>query len=221
LGANLILHQQIPSIPLGSADCSAAMAATDASTCKYCGPSRPNIHHKYLDIHPLCLHELPAHAELVDGRTGHVRTLGEFLNGVLADAYQFELEDVSWTFHGHYPEDKTPLSITMPPVSGNPPGSSNTSVPIRVEQRVRGTDSSSWLARRSDHQDKHVRYTELDTLLAQDHCRKEGQYDPSVFDANELIRWNEQELQEATAELKPEWRIDGVQMSCENVSFCK
>lgn len=188
----------------------AAAQSTGTSTCKYCGPSRPNIHHQYLDIHPLCLHELPVHEDLADGRTGHVRTLAEFLNAVLAEAYQFELEGDAWTFHGRYPQDKIQLSVSMP---GKSSGSPDVSVPIRVEQRVKGADSSSWLARRSDHQEQHVSYAELDTLLSQDHCRKEGQYDPSVFDANELIQWNEQDLQNAVSELKPEWQIDGVQMS--------
>lgn len=188
--------------------------STDASTCKYCGPSRPNVHRQYLDIHPLCLHELPAHAELSDGRTGHVRTLTEFIVGVLAEAYQFELDGNAWRIHGHYAEDKEFLSVSMPPGSSKLTKSSDINVPIRVEQRVNGTDSSAWLARRSDHEERHMSYTELDTLLAQNHCGKEGQYDPSVFDANELIHWNEHELQKTVAELKPEWRIDGLQMSC-------
>jgi|TARA_R110002003_G_scaffold13_3_gene843 hypothetical protein len=87
------------------------------------------------------------------------------------------------------------------------------SVPVDVDQRVKGTSSSAWLARRSHHSAEHVDYHELDTTLAQDHCRKEGDYDASVFDANELLKWDAADLKKVLPVLNLDWKVTNLQMA--------
>jgi hypothetical protein len=148
---------------------------------------------QYLSLQPLSLFELPVHPDFRDDASHQRSTLQSFLSHVLTDAFQFDLDN-GWTILGA-PEFKNDGSA------------------VKVEQRVKGEGRASWLARRSLHHIRDVSYSEMDKLLAQDHCRLEAAYTPSVYDANELLKWNSEELKKAAAELKPEWMIEKIQMS--------
>jgi hypothetical protein len=148
---------------------------------------------QYLSLRPFSLLELPAHPEFVDDTSHQRSTLPLFLAHVLTDAFQFDLDN-DWTILGA-PELKMDGTT------------------VKVEQRVKGEGRASWLARRSLHHTRDVSYSEMDNVLAQDHCRLEAAYTPSVYDANELLVWDSEELKQAVAELKPEWRIEKIQMS--------
>lgn len=102
----------------------------------------------------------------------------------------------------------------MPALTLNEP---SVNVVSKVEQRVKGQGRNVWLARKSYHPAQEVGYQELDVLLAQDHAKKEADYTPSVFDANELLKWDAQVLSETVKEMKPEWRVEAVQISCKSL----
>jgi hypothetical protein len=181
--------------------------------CMQCPKTGAGARLRYLDLHPVCLHELPPHPDTADGSTGQGRTLGEFLNGVLVEAFEVQFDGDVWTPQGTYPSGKQ-IDVTMPPLS-NSTSAQDISVPCVVAKQANGTTKSAWLARTSEHSSLQIDYSELDTLLAHDHCRKEAEYTPTVFDANEILKWSEEDLQKAVANLKPEWRVTTIQMSGE------
>jgi hypothetical protein len=167
---------------------------------------------RYLDLHPICLHELPSHPDTADVGPSRGPTLGEFLNGVLVEAFEVQFDGDAWTPHGEFPHGKD-IYVSMPALREpkNIQLDHDIRVPCEVKKQVNGT----WLARTSEHSASQIRYSELDSLLAQDHCRKEAEFTPSVFDANELLRWSEADLKKAVADLRPEWQVKSVQMSSE------
>jgi hypothetical protein len=186
-------------------------AASDGRVCKHCGDFENSPTRQYLELRPLCLHELPPHNETIGASDINRPTLVSFLKAVLAEAYKTDFESHTWIPHGQYPvEDR--LEVMMPPLTQGPEDL-EICVPVQVEKRVDSKTSSAWLARRSRHYMHHIAYSELDTLLAQDHCRKEALYTPSVFDANELLKWNAKDLRAAVEELDPKWKVTSVQMS--------
>jgi hypothetical protein len=192
----------------------ASAAPSGRGTCTYCAKPGAEAALRYLDLQPLCVHELPAHVDTTDGNASQERTLAGFLNGVLAEAYEVDFDDGEvWTPLGQYPSGKC-INIIMPPLPSSP-ATQEISVPCMVDKRANGTTKSAWLARKSEHSNLDIDYFELDALLAQDHCRKEAEYTPSVFDANELLKWDEEGLHKVVAGLKPEWRVKTVQMSSE------
>jgi hypothetical protein len=192
----------------------ASNPASGASACKYCGVSKANMSRQYLSLQPLCLHELPQHIETASGTNSQKPTLAEFISSVLTEAYQVNFDDDTWTQHGKYPPAGTRIDVIMPPLSKTQSGP-EICVPVEVNKRAKGKTSSAWLGRKSYHDALAIDYLELDTLLAQDHCRKEYDYTPSVFDANELLKWDAEDLKKAVVELNPEWRVKNVQMSSE------
>lgn len=165
---------------------------------------------QYLDIQPIRLYELPTH-ETSNGSANQGPSLAAFLTSVLTQAFQVDFDGDAWISHGQFPSSR-PDHVKMPPLSGTASGT-EISVPVHVEKKANGKTSSAWLARTSNHSAQDVGYSELDTLLSQDHCCKEAEYTPSVFEANQLLKWNEEDLQRAVAELKPEWNVKSVQMS--------
>ncbi|KAH7077274.1 hypothetical protein FB567DRAFT_147004 [Paraphoma chrysanthemicola] len=193
---------------------------SSAGPCKYCKRPLSGATRMYLDLQPLCIHELPPHGELARihhkldlNDNGTTLTLGGFLNSVLSETLAIQWDDMSWTHHGTYPPEGKGVKVTMPPPLSSSQQVPEISVPVDVDQRAKGTSSSAWLARRSLHCAKHVEYDELDTILAQDHCRREGDYDPSVFDANELLKWDTEDLKKALSVLNLDWNITNVQMA--------
>jgi hypothetical protein len=189
----------------------ASPAASGGRVCKHCGESEASPTRQYLELRPLCLHELPPHSETTGASAIKGPTLASFLKSVLAETYKNDFESHTWIPHGQYPaEDR--LEVIMPPLTQGP-DDLEICVPVQVEKRVNGNTSSAWLARRSHHHMDKVAYSELDTILAQDHCRKEALYTPSVFDANELLKWNAKDLRTAVEELDPKWKVRSVQMS--------
>ncbi|KAF2033792.1 hypothetical protein EK21DRAFT_31620, partial [Setomelanomma holmii] len=173
----------------------------------------------YLDLQPLCIHELPQHGELarvhhkldLNGPENEVTFKG-FLDSVLSETYNIQWDDNTWSHHGTYPSEGNGIKVTMPAGSSTV-SSQNIEVPVDVDQRIKGNGKSAWLARRSLHSAQHLNYQELNTVLAQDHCRVEGEYDPSIFDANELLKWKAEDLSKVLPLLNPEWKIDNVQMA--------
>jgi hypothetical protein len=190
----------------------ASAAPPVRGTCTHCAKPGAEARLRYLDLQPICLHELPPHPDTADGGPSQGRTLGEFLNGVLVEAFEVQFDGDAWTPYGEFPHGKD-IYVTMPALK-QPKHielDHDVRVPCEVKKRANGT----WLARTSKHSASHIHYSELDSLLAQDHCRREAEYDPSVFDANELLRWCEVDLKNAVANLKPEWQVESVQMSSE------
>jgi hypothetical protein len=137
--------------------------------------------------------------------------LATFLNSVLREAYEINFDGDAWMSHGRFPGAR-PDYVKMPPLSGTA-SDPDINVLVHVDKRAMGKDSSAWLARKSNHSALDIAYSELDILLAQDHCRREAEYTPSVLEANQLLKWDEEELQRAVAESKSEWNVKSVQMS--------
>lgn len=146
-------------------------------------------------VHMLTSKLKKQHSEFTPDATPQSNNLVSFLSHVLTEALQVDFEN-GWTSHGTWRRQGT-----------------STDIDVNVEQRVKGKGKNSWLARRSHHNVLDVEYLELDELLSQDHARKEAEYTPSVYDANELLKWKSQELEQAVAQLNPEWRVKSVQMS--------
>jgi len=102
---------------------------------------------------------------------------------------------------------------------GTPPNATKSTkgetiqVPIAVHQWVKRMHNSCWLGRSSRHHGTHIRYEELDGLLAQDHGHQEARYTPTIYDANELLVWGADDLKKAVAELTCKNRVTSVQMS--------
>jgi hypothetical protein len=193
----------------------ASASLTHSDVCGYCGHPKAKRTLKFASLNPLCLHELPRHEETWDGVTEDQRpSLSTFIHDVLSEMYQVKFGDKTWVRSGYYPSSGIRLDVIMPPLSEARVIRPEISVPIQVEKWATSKDSSAWLGRSSYHSALAIAYSELDELLAQDHCRKEAAYTPSVFDANELLTWHEEDLRKAVAELdEPEWRISSVQMS--------
>jgi hypothetical protein len=190
-----------------------ASAVPSRGTCTHCAKPGADAPLRYLDLQPICVHELPPHVDTTNINASHGRTLVEFLNGVLAEAFEVDFDGEAWTPLGQYPSGKC-IDVIMPPIPGIQQ-ERDISVPCVVNKRANGTTKSAWLARTSEHYNLEIDYSELDALLARDHCGQEADYTPSVFDANELLKWGEEDLKRAVAELKPEWRVETVQMSSE------
>jgi hypothetical protein len=206
--------QKVPRLPLSSAARPAmASAAPSRDACTHCTKPGAEAPLRYLDLQPICVHELPPQADTTEINASHERTLAGFLNGVLAEAYEVDFDGDAWTSLGQYPSGNC-IDVIMPPMPGSQQDR-DISVPCVVNKRANGTTKSAWLARTSEHYNLEIDYLELDGLLASDHCRQEADYTPSVFDANELLKWNQEDLQRAVTELKPEWRVETVQMSSE------
>jgi hypothetical protein len=174
---------------------------------------------RYLDIQPIRLYELPLHGDNSNGDINQGPTLAAFLKSVLTEAYQIHFDGDDWIPHGTFPS-APPGEVRMPPLPGTT-SAAEKSVPFQVDKKANGKNSSAWLGRTSYHSAQDIAYSELDTLLSQDHCRKEAEYTPSVFEANQLLKWSEEELQKAVADLKPEWKVKRVQMSSKSKPFLK
>jgi hypothetical protein len=172
-----------------------------------------------LNLESLCLHELPPHVDLTQYKSSQEPTLAGFLNAALAEVYQVDFDDHTWSHHGKVPTSDRSIKVNMPPLRPSLEVAGYIDVPVEVDKRVKGKAKSAFLARRSCHNIRDVDYKELDTALAQDHCRKEADYDPSIFHGNELLKWDAEELQRAVAELKSEWKVKGVQMSSKCAKF--
>jgi hypothetical protein len=203
-----------PKVPPGlprTVDSTADSAMASATGAPIGARLGSNTLRQYLDLQPIHLHELPPHVETTADHVKHGPTLAEFLNSVLTEAYEINFDGEAWISHGRFPGAR-PDYVKMPPLSGTA-SDPNINVLVHVDKRALGKDSSAWLARKSSHSALDINYSELDTLLAQDHCRKEAEYTPSVLEANELLQWSEDDLQKAIADLKPEWKVESVQMS--------
>ena len=163
---------------------------------------------QYLSLEALCLHELPPHQDL--GPHQSSQSLAGFLQDVLAEAYAVDFDGNEWVQCRKYPSSGS-ISVVMPGATS----AQDKSIRIEVDKRVKGSTSSAFLARRSFHQEVELDYVELDAALSQDHCAIEAKYDPSIFDGNRLLEWSAEDLQKAVQDIKPEWRVQRVQMSSE------
>jgi hypothetical protein len=206
--------QEIPRLPLSSAIHSAMASSTGAPSG---GDIVAKTSRRYLDIQPIRLYELPLHGDTSNDNTNQGPTLATFLNSVLTEAYQINFDGDNWISHGTFPS-APPGEVRMPPLPGTA-SAAEKSVPFQVDKKANGRTSSAWLGRTSYHSAQDIAYSELDTLLSQDHCHKEAEYTPSVFEANQLLKWSEEELQRAVADLKPEWKVKRVQMSSKSKLF--
>lgn len=187
----------------------AAEPAAGAKICKHCRkPVDSSTGRRYLTFDRLCLHELPLHPDLVGGQDGNGPTLVGFLQQVLAEAYAVDFDDGTWSSQGKYPSSEN-TRVSIPGVGS----AEEKSVRVEVEKRVKDKDGDAFLARRSVHDEGEVEYGELDAALSRDHCAKEAIYDPSIFDGNRVLEWSAEDLKIAVQELKPEWRVQSVQIA--------
>jgi hypothetical protein len=147
----------------------------------------------YLSLTPLTKLELPYHPSYNNLESDHSITLSQFLDSLFDEILGIDL-DVSSHECGQWTEK----SVQMPPPPADGSDVNDTiSVPIAVDQRTKTIHDAVWLARRSTHQEDHVKYSELDALLSHNHSHNEAVYTPSVFHGNELLVWDAENLQAA------------------------
>jgi hypothetical protein len=193
---------QSPHNPVVEADASPApVAATDATASH---PVR-----RYLDLKRLGKLDLPHHPLYENSASDHGPSLADFFNSLLTEIEQIDFDKDAKECGVWTPKNG---NVMMPLL--NTAGESEAyPVPISVKKRILTINQDRWLARTSTHRDSHVKFSELASLLAQDHSRNECVYTPSVFDAVELLTWDRGDLLAALRESKHGGRIHGVEMS--------
>lgn len=170
---------------------------------------------------PLDIARLPPHPDLPTSTTNTKGSLADFLNVVLKEVAETDF-DSGWKVHKqewqpseppvHLPEFPG-RSVSTPNSQSNVENRSTKSASISVVQQTKNINQKKWLARTSYHSPSEIEYSELDSLLSQNHSRNEGLYTPSVFDVNELLTWGSGDLEGVVGELDPSFNVQRVQMS--------
>ena len=186
-------------------------------------PPRPTAR-QYLTLKRLSINELPPHPELTALHVGHKTTLIQFLDNLLTEIEDVDF-DSGFTSHGKWHPDginvEMPMAVDQdstnmsqgPLDSATAHNHATKSVSISVNQKVKKQGKDIWCARTSHHFERDVKYSELDNLLSRDHSRNEARYTPSVYDANELLTWNAQSIDEAISKLGQKHHLQDVQLS--------
>jgi hypothetical protein len=168
---------------------------------------------QYLNLRRLTRIELPHHPSFVKTvASNHSTSLAGFFNDLFTEVQQINF-DQGFIERGKWkPKDG---SITMPPLDFSKDSDSKVpiSVPVSVDKRIKPMNNANWLARTSKHSDAHVTLPELGELLCHEHSRNEAVYTPSVYDANELLSWDEADLLKALRESNHGDKINSVEMS--------
>jgi hypothetical protein len=168
---------------------------------------------QYLSLKRLTKVELPHHPSFeMTVASDHSTSLVQFFNELFTEVQQIDL-DQGFKERGKWsPKDGI---VTMPPLVSSKDSDSKLPipVPVSVDKRIKAMNNANWLARRSAHSDAHVKLSELGELLCHDHSRNEAVYTPSVYDANELLCWDQDHLLEALRESTHGDKINSVEMS--------
>jgi hypothetical protein len=163
---------------------------------------------QYLSLKRLTKLELPHHPAFEKTiASDHSTSLVQFFDSLFTEVQHIDF-DQGFKDHGQWkPRDGT---VTMPPLVSS---RDTIAVPVSVDKRTKSMNNANWLARRSTHSDTHVKFGELGELLCHDHSRNEAVYTPSVYDANELLSWDEEELLKALRQSSDKDKITNVEMS--------
>jgi hypothetical protein len=167
---------------------------------------------QYLNLRRLTSFELPPHPSFVKTvASNHSTSLVQFFNDLFTEVQQIDY-DQGFIERGKWKPKNG--SIAIPPLVSSKDGDLKVpiSVPVSVDKRIKPMDNANWLARSSKHNDAHVTLSELGELLCHDHSCKEAVYTPSVYDANELLSWDEADLLKALRESN-HGDINSVEMS--------
>lgn len=168
---------------------------------------------QYLSLKRLNITELPPHSEFGAPPVVHTTTLSQFVDNVLTEVEGTDF-DSGFVSHGVWsPESAT---VDMPPQAASPTDNqipSTRPVPISVNRRVKGGGKTIWCARTSYHHPSDITYNELDALLSRDHSINECRYTPSVYDANELVKWSDEDLRDAIEKLGQKHALQDLEMS--------
>jgi hypothetical protein len=161
---------------------------------------------QYLSLNPLSKRDIPAPKDHPwEGSADSTTTLNQFISRVLREVLR---EDFNTGFEKKGTVDGGNVQITLLASEDDSAPGSPTTISIKVQQRTKLTAEGTWMARRSIHREADVRLGELENLIYNDHSRNEAEYTPGVYDANELLRWNHDDLQEAC-----QFGIDNIDMS--------
>jgi hypothetical protein len=163
---------------------------------------------QYLNLKPLKKLDLPHHPSYDNASSDHNVNLVQFLDNLFSEVQRIDFDEGVekrgiWSpKNGH---------VMMPPLNIMESSDANP-VPVSVEKRIKDVNQASWSGRTSFHSDVHVKFSELSDLLAKDHSRNEAAYTPSVFDAVELLRWNDGELLNALQQSAHQQKIHSAEM---------
>jgi hypothetical protein len=161
---------------------------------------------QYLCLKSLTKYDIPVPKEHAwEGSPDSTPTLSQFIIDLFAEV---ESEDFEAEFKNKETIDCGNAQIT--PLASEDGSASGifTTIEIKVDQRVKKIKKGNWVARRSLHREADIKLAELENLIIHDHSRNEAKYTPDIYDTNELLRWNREELQKAAGEL-----IDIIDMS--------
>lgn len=157
----------------------------------------------YLSLQRLHIEDVPQHSEFITP-AANAPTLTTFLAAVFREALEKDFE-TGFTAEGSWAPTGKHVHITS--LDGG-----HSTVPIQVEQRKKGKGDNTWFARRSKHLESDIQYTELVSILMNDHSWWEYQYTPDLYDGNLLLEWDEKQLEEAASNIRQELGIVDVQM---------
>lgn len=168
---------------------------------------------RYLGLSRLSRHELPPHTDFSDVESDHKITLVQFLNDVFRE---IQREDFNTGFQekgSKSTEDGFVNMPQLPPVQASATSGQSRKVDLKVDQRIKETPEGNWLARRSLHYESDVKLSELDDLISLNHSQNEANYTPDLYDANELLKWDHDELQKAASNSKHAHNFGSIEMS--------
>ncbi|KAL6709758.1 hypothetical protein ACN47E_001187 [Coniothyrium glycines] len=165
------------------------------------------------------VNELPPHPELEGPHIRHAVTLPQFLDNLLTEVEQVDFDN-GFIDHGKWHPEGIHIDMPEPDVpaknatqAGNSDKRSTRPVTISVHQRVRSEGKRAWCARTSYHHENEVTYDELDYRISRDHSIKEALYTPSVYDANLLLSYSSEVLDEVIKEIGAKHGLQELEMS--------
>ncbi|USP79925.1 hypothetical protein yc1106_07199 [Curvularia clavata] len=164
---------------------------------------------RYLDLKRLEKFDLPHHPLYDNPASDHRISVVQFFNSLFTEIEQIDFDNNVKECGTWSPKDG---NVMMPPF-GAVGNSQAIPVPVSVKKRILTINQERWLARTSAHSDAHVKFSELAHLLAREHSRNEFVYTPSVFDAVELLTWDQADLLKALGESEHAGKIHSVEMS--------
>ncbi|KAF1838610.1 hypothetical protein BDW02DRAFT_488663 [Decorospora gaudefroyi] len=167
---------------------------------------------QYLDLHRLSRLWLPHHPCYSNEASDHSVSLVQFFNNLFTEIQRIDFDEGFREQGTWCPKDG---HVLMPPLvfRGDSKQGQAMPVPVSVERRIKPMNKAMWLARSSTHCGAHVELSELGELLSQDHSRNEAVYTPSVYDANELLSWEGEELLKALRSSNYRDKFQAVEMA--------
>jgi hypothetical protein len=136
----------------------------------------------------------------------------EFFNRLFSEIQRIDFDEGFQERGKWCPQDGSIMMPQLVAEGGSEPGRA-ISVPVLVDRRIKPMNNAMWVARTSTHSEAYVKFSELGELLSQDHSRNEAVYTPSVYDANELLSWDREDLLKAVRGSNHGDRIQSVEMA--------